>query len=516
MSSRTPVVVVLALLAALVGGVLALDQLVPPVDPGADEAADVEELATGGAWVCPVGDTREDTSLAVSAMRPGETGDTPGEVELGIVEDGEQELDEATQIFPLSAVRLGLEGDEAAVTARWFDGPVGLHRTWRLRGGDDLPPGTVAGPCVAEVSDRWLIPGMTTSGGNEARLRLANPHRSDATVQISFATPEGVESPTVLQNITVQARDTTEIEVNEHLPERDDVAAEVRVVSGRVAAAGYQLARQAIGDVDGASLLASATTPSTVWTVPWVADGDGRQSWLWLLNPGQRPAPVELTLHTPDGGVVPDGLAEVTVAPGQLRRIDLRGTFPEDVASGAVTVRSDGEPVVASGTVRQDADDAEDTGIAVQLGAIGDTRWLFAGGGTAGRNEQLRLVNPEGTPAVVDVVLFDGSQTLRSEELTDVEVPPGALVALDLTAELGEVESWAAFVEASEGQVVAGNVGRGGAAELHLVAGPGVSGASLDGARVALPSRREPGVSLRVGTDLGIRTADEDEAAPAD
>jgi hypothetical protein len=410
---------------------------------------------------------------------------------------------------------VGLETDEGAIAARWFDGAVGLHRTWRL-GGDDLPPGTVAGPCVSQIADRWLIPGMTTTGGNEARLRLANQHRSDATVEISFVTPEGVESPTVLQNITVQGRSTTEIEVNEHLPERDDLAAQVRVVSGRVAAEGYQLARQAIGDVDGASLLASTTAPSTQWTIPWVADVAGHQSWLWLLNPGQRPAPVELTMHTPDGGVVPDGLAEVTVAPGQLRRIDLRGTFPEGVGDAAVTVRSEGEQVVASGAVRRSADEAESTGLAVQLGVVGDERWLFAGGGLTDRAEQLRLVNPAGTPAVVDVVLWDGEQTLRPEELTGVEVPPGAMVTHELVDELGEVDSWAAMVEAREGEVVAGHVGRGGPGDLHLVAGPGIAGATLDRAGVALPARRDPGVSLRLGTELGVRTTPEedDEAAP--
>jgi hypothetical protein len=512
MSSRAPIVLVLALLAAVVGAVLTVDELVPPPDPVAEEAREVDDVAEGGAWVCPVGDSREATALAVSAVRPGEAGGTPGELEVGVVADGEYEVADTMQVFPPSATRLGLESEDGAVAARWFDGAVGLHRTWRLRGGEDLPPGTVAGPCISEVADRWLIPGMTTSGGNEARLRLANRHGSDATVQISFATPEGVESPTVLQNITVQSRATTEIEVNEHLPERDDVAAEVRVVSGRVAAEGYQLARQAIGDVDGASLLASTTTPSTTWTVPWVAEVAGHQSWLWLLNPGQRPAPVELTMHTADGGVVPDGLAEVTVAPGQLRRIDLRGTFPEGVGDAAVTVRSEGEPIVASGAVRRQADDAENTGLAVQIGAVGDTRWLFAGGGTTDRAEQLRLVNPEGTPAVVDVVLWDGSQALRSEELTDVEVPPGAMVTFELVEELGEVDSWAAMVEASEGQVVAGLVGRGGPDEVHLVAGPGLSGASLDGAGVALPARRDAGVSLRLGTEGGVRMVDEDDA----
>jgi hypothetical protein len=86
------------------------------------------------------------------------------------------------------------------------------------------------------------------------------------------------------------------------------------------------------------------------------------------------------------------------------------------------------------------------------------------------------------------------------------------MVTFELVEELGEVDSWAAMVEASEGQVVAGLVGRGGPDEVHLVAGPGLSGASLDGAGVALPARRDAGVSLRLGTEGGVRMVDEDDA----
>jgi hypothetical protein len=358
----------------------------------------------------------------------------------------------------------------------------------------------VAGPCTGEVSDRWLIPGMATAGGHEARLRLANPFETDATVAIRLVTPEGPVEPTVLQNLTVQGHATTEIEINEHLPERDDVAVDLQVLGGRVAVEGYQLVRQAIGDVDGASLLAAGTTPSTQWTVPWVVDGDDRQSWLWLLNPGDRPAPVELTLHGGDGGIVPEGLAEVTVEPGQLRRIDLRGTFPDNLSTAAITARSEGAPVVASGAVRLESDEADDTGLAVQLGALPDEQWVVAGGATTERAEQLRLVNPGHEPATVDVSLWNGADLLRSENLSDVTVPPGGLVRLDLSAELGEVDSWAAFVEATEGQVVAGHVGQGGPDALEVVAGPAVPGAAWGPAGAALTGRHEPGITQRTGT----------------
>jgi hypothetical protein len=500
-SPRVSVWSSVVLVALLAVGVVVVDQVVPPPQPGSDEVEPAVTAATGGAWTCAVGDGREGTELTISAIGPPPAASDAGQVQVGRFGDGELDLGAPTSIPPGSGLQAALEGEDIAALARWYDQPVGVYRHWRLSDTDDLPPGRATGPCLAQDSDRWWIPGMSTAGGHEARLRLANPYDSDATVAIRLVTPEGPVEPTVLQNFTVLGRSSTEIEINEHLPERDDVAVEVRVVAGRVAAEGYQLVRQAIGDVDGVSLLASAAQPSTEWTVPWVAENDDRFSWLWLLNPGDRPAPVELTLHGTDGGVAPEGLAEVTVEPGQVRRIDLRGTFPEDLTSGAVTARSEGVSIVASGAVRIEADDPAATGMATQLGAQPGRAWLVAGGATEGRSEQLRLVNAGAEPAVVDVALWDGTQATQPDELSGIEVPPGSLRRLDLIEHLGSVTEWSAFVEASQGALVVGHAGQGDAEARELVAGPGLSSAAWEPAGPPVVARHVQGLTQRIGVD---------------
>lgn len=508
MRARTSSLVTGALLVALIGAVVAVDRLVPPGEVGSTRGPAAAATASGGAWTCPVGDARAASELRVSTIGPGTPGEDPGHVELSVIGDGERERRRPSRVFPGTSALTRLEGADVAAVARWYDAPVGLYRHWRLRGdeGDEgteaLPPGRVSGPCKGTASDRWWIPGLVTAGGHEGRVRLANPYETDATVAIRLVTPEGPVEPTVLQNLSIQGHSTSEVVVNEHLPERDDVAVVVRVISGRVAAEGYQLVRQAIGDVDGASLLASAPGPDEVWTVPWVVD-DGQQSWLWVLNPGDRPAPVELTLHGADGGIAPEGLTEVTVEPGQLRRIDLRGTFPDNLTTAAVTLRSDGVPVVASGLVRLEASEPADTGVAVQLGARPDAHWLLAGGPTEERGQQVRLVNPGSEPAVVDVSLWDGSEALRPGELRGVEVAPGALVRLDLTEHLGEVDGWSAQVVAREGEVVVGHLGQGGPDARELVAGPGLASGDWRAAGPALASRREVGLAQRTGGGTG-------------
>ena len=517
MTLRSPAVLMLALVAVLAGLVVAVDLTVaPPVEEtGAVGEATEPATMVGGAWACPVGDTRGGTDLTVTAVAPDLGDGATGRVQLGVFGDGELDLGAPTRVEPGSSVRGEPGGEETAAFARWDGHPVALWRTWRLSGEEDLPPGRVAGPCLAEDSDRWWIPGMSTAGGHESRVRLANPYESDATVAVRLLTPEGPVEPTVLQNLTVLGRSTTEIEINEHLPERDDVAVDVQVIAGRVAAEGYQLVRQAIGDVDATSLLASATRPSATWTVPWLDGADDRHSWLWLLNPGDRPAPVELTFHDGDGGVAPEGLAEVTVEPGQLRRIDLRGTFPEDMRSAALTARADGQPVVVSGVVRLEADEPTDAAVPVQLGAQPSGSWLVAGGATQGRTEQLRLINPGGEAVVVDVTLWDGEQALRPDDLQGLEVAPGALERVDLVEELGEVDEWVVQVDArDQGQLVVGHVGHGGEEARELVAGVGASAAAWAPEGPAVPARPEAGLTQRLGTGLAEPPLAEEDDLP--
>lgn len=487
-----------------------------PTSPAVDVLP--SEDAVSGDVVCAVGDGREGTSTSVDLVRPGSPGDPPGVADVRRIGGQDPGTVGDVRLFPGAGARLELDGDEAAAgTASWAGGPIATARSWRIDGDDDLPPGTAAGPCApTTAATTWTVPGLITSGGHQASLRLANPHPTGATVAIGFLTPDGSQNPTRLRNVSVAAGETLEVDLNEFLPEEDDLAAIVEVASGRVAVEGVQLTRNAIGGVDGVSLLQASTTPTEIATVPWVVAGDDRTSWLWIANATDRTAPVELTVHTEDGGVVASGLAEVEVPPGTVRRVDLRGTLGDGVESAAVTARSEGVPVTVSGVVRLAGDEVDDTGFAVQLGAASDDPvWTIAGGPTEERTEQLRLVNPGSEPAVVDVALWNGTTASQPDELTEIEVPPGALVALPLAAVLGDVPSWAATVRATTGTVVVGQVGSGDpSGPRHLVAGAGVPSAWWRTSGDAPAVRDAPGTTQRLGTGLGIRP--EDPLAPDD
>jgi hypothetical protein len=533
----------------LAAWVVTADLLVPPPGPPEPVASEVPE-PVAGQWVCPIGDDTPATRLAVHAVRPAVDDGLVSRVEVVTHADGEERAVGRVEVGEGAGAWL----EPAGVTvARWEGGPSALLREWWFEGGD-LPPALVAGGCVHGLSDRWVVPGLVTAGGAEARLRLTNPFRADATVAVGFLTPEGPAEPLALQNVSVGARRTVELVVNEYLPERDDLAAVVTVAVGRVAVEGVQIVRSAIGGTDGASLLAAAPAPAEQWTLPWVVDGPGRSTWLWVANPGEREAAIELTYLTHDGGRVPDGLTEVIVEPSTVRRVDLRGSLPADVDVVGVVVRSDGAPVVVSASVEIAHPDPARSAQVVQLGApAADNVWVLAGGATlpedpglddeplaaddesvaedddtveeeAGgalgglvtveRDEQLHLLNPGSASSTVDVAVDTGSGVERPPALQGLVVPPGTRVAIDLGPHVEGARSWSATVLADGPGVVAAHVAGSATGPRRLLAVLGVPAAAWAPDGPPRPAASAPGLVQRIGTRFGVR-ADADPVPPA-
>lgn len=474
-----------------------------PADPDTDEDApaepDADEAVDGPG-------TDEDTGAPVAtliAARPGGPGSTPAQLERTDLVEGTFTTTSLPSVFPGGDLRVRAAAAEelAATTVRWRDAAVAVSREWRLEDVPSLPDATAAGGCADSSAGTHLVPGLSTAGGDEARLRLANPHRSPASAAVRFATPGDPEAPLVLQNLSIPPGAVREVIVNDALPERDDLAAVIEVTSGRIAVEGVQVARAAIGGVDGLSLLASTTSPAENWTVPWLADDEDTSGWLWVLNAGERTATVELTLHTASGGEVPFGLSEVSVPPGELRRVDLTGTFPDEVSEVAVTARSNGVPIVVSGAVSRLDEDSARTGRSVQLGVASDPRWVVSGVGVEDRDEQLRIINPEGEAAVVDVSFFDGVRIREPEELRAMDLAPGSSLVLDLAEHLSSTAGWSAFVSAREGAVVVGRLGSdAGDGPLHLVAAPGIPASAWSTTGTGLLPVHRPGLVSQLGT----------------
>lgn len=501
----------LALLAVLVMAVavVGLDAVVgePATSPGRAVRTSADPVA--GSWVCGVGSADDGRRLTHVLVPPGTPDGPPADVEIERFTEGERDVDQRPPLaagFDERITFRAAEDELSASIVRWRGAPTALWREWNLEDDDDLPDSTVAGPCAQSSSPTWIVPGMSTEGGDEARLRLANPFGSAATLGIRFLTPDGEVGPLALGNLTVPAGSVREVVVNEVLPEEADLAAFVDVVTGRLSVEGIQITRPAIGGVAGASLLAAAQAPAEQWTVPWIADTSPASSWLWIANPGSQPATVELTFHTDDGGVVPTGLAEAGVPAGQVRRVDVTGTLPDDVGVVAVTARSNGVPVVISAGTRLVRDEVSRTGLVVQLGATApDDLWMVAGTARYVRQEELHVVNPTGVAAQVDVALLVGTEQVEPSALQDVAVPAGSSRTLPLTEHVGD-GGWTALVSATEGEVVVGRVARTPEDDgpLRLVVAPAQPSSSWEASDSGLDADASTRLVRQLRTSLGL------------
>lgn len=513
-----PALVVVVLVAAGV----ALDRANPSAASSRPDPV-LAGAAVSGAWYCAAGDTREDAALRVIVSSPPRDDPTPADVAVSTFREGVVDPPRDETVPPgrhrVLAVPAGLE--DPGVAVRWWDAPAAVSRSAFVQptGG---PEGYLEGPCEPEPSPRWVFPGLATAGGAQARLTLANPFATDASVTVTFTTPEGPIEPKLLENVVVPKRSTRSVLLNEHAPERADLGVVVTARAGRVVAEAAQTVSAAIGGVDGVSLVRAAGAPAETWTVPWFqVGGEDVQSWMWVTNVEDRPAALVLTLHTAAGGVVPESFDELTVDPGETVRVDLRDLLPEGVTTAGATLRSENSvPVVASVATQYLGADPARTGLAVQLGATApDASWVLAGGPTLGRDTRLHLVNPGAEQAVVDVALSSGGRAVSPAELQGVVVPPGALVSTDLTAHLPEeAPDHSVFVTAREGTVVAGRVGEDRGGTRRLVAAVGVPGALWAGGRVVPPVDHAPRLGQQLDTVSGPQPEDplEVDVAPTE
>ncbi|MDP8932373.1 MAG: DUF5719 family protein [Actinomycetota bacterium] len=493
-------------LASVVVGAVVLDLLAPVATSSPPNIAPILPVESG-AWYCAVGDTAKGNTLTiVGAVHPSATDSAA--LEIDTYASGERRRAGEVEVAPGSLHVQPVAGTvgQVGVTAQWWRAPTTVTRLWS-RGASGEPNGLLAGPCESEPASTWYLPGVTTVGGAQARIVVSNPFDSDAAFSITLLTQDGKETPELLKNVGVTSHSVRVVDLNAHAPERADLGAVVTVRAGRVVAEAWQGLNSAIGGIEGVSLAKLTAQPASSWTVPWFPGGE--DAWLWVANVGDRPATLDLTVHTPNGGVPPEGLEEVIVSPGTIRRLDLRGVLPAGLRSGAVTVASaDGGVIVVSGATQIRSARPERTGMSIQLGARApDASWMVVSGSSRGRGESLHLVNPTAEPAIADVRVVAPNIDLEPGPLQGVAVPAGALVDLDLIGAVGDIGPHAVFVTTRSGQLILGLHGSAREGRLELVAQPGVPSSFWSGGQALPPVEFAPGLPQRLGTRLGPSTS---------
>lgn len=296
--------------------------------------------------------------------------------------------------------------------------------------------GRATAPCSTTASASWWFPWGVTARGSRELLVFMNPFPDDATVDITFATNEGVREPARFQRFLVPGQSVVGAFLEEDA-RRDQLSASIEVRGGRLVIDRIQTFDGTDGR-QGITLGLGVPRAAETWTFPVGETGPGLREQLVVFNPSDTVAEVEVEVRVDDPDVnVPPEPFELTVAPHRYSLIDL--DQEERVLPGvghALVVRSlNGVPVAAE-RVNAAVDPAARRGVSATTGSpVAAPTWYLAGGGpvAATRDEYVTVLNADATkPVAVAITGFRGGQVIALEGLQDLSIPPGARLVVRL------------------------------------------------------------------------------------
>ncbi len=298
------------------------------------------------------------------------------------------------------------------------------------------PLGKATAPCSSTTAATWSFPWGVTSRGDHELLVFMNPFPDDATVDISFATDEGVRDTARFRGFVVPGRSVVGAYIDQDVTRKDQVSATVNVRGGRVVVDRIQTFDGTDGR-QGITMGLGAPAAAGTWVFPDGQVGPGLAEQVVVYNPGASvaEAEVEVRLDDPTKNGTPEPF-QLTIDPGSYAIVNLQteDRIPQGVGHASFVRSLNGVPIVAERAVAATTG-AVRRGVSTTLGSpIGAPTWYFAGGGpTADRDEFITLVNLSDSKAVrYSITGLAGGQVLAIDGLQDLQLAPGARVAVRL------------------------------------------------------------------------------------
>jgi hypothetical protein len=410
-------------------------------------------LALSSSWFC-AGAT--DTHVRGSTDR----GPAPGAVAIAnsglatasgvvtLVPDGGTPLPVPVTVAPNSRV---IVNEDVRSGAPWIgaivDIDAGAVAVEQLVNG---PSGGAATPCATAGSPQWYFATAATLINANVVLSLLNPYSTDAVVDLSFATDQGVEQPQEFQGVVVPPGQLVAINLGSHLRRRQAIATTVMARSGRLVAwktdvvteptpheavLGTPAASAPFADpaapVAGVTLALGMPAPALAWTWADGVSGNGVDERYVIYNPGTGVAGLKLYLNLDQGVAEPFDLSVgpeqvITVVSSQEVRI------PSGVSHAAVLESLNRVPVVAERTLAA-ASPSTWSGLGeLPGGRLAASRWLLAASGTDPNHDGVVVVYNPG-PAPTQAVI-DGLSGRAQVPLGSVTVGAGRRIAIHLGA----------------------------------------------------------------------------------
>lgn len=312
------------------------------------------------------------------------------------------------------------------------------------------PLGDSESPCATAGSSQWYFATGATLVNSQVGLSLLNPYSTDAIVDLSFTTNQGVESPAQFQGLTVPAGGLLAVNLGDHLRRRQFIATTVTARSGRLVVwktqivtppttgevvLGTPAASNPLADpaapIPGVTLTLGAPDTATTWTWADGEAGNGLNESYVIYNPGVNTAQLKLSLDLDLGVAEP---FDLLVGPNEVTMVvsSQEVRIPPGDGHTAVLQSINGVPVMAERVLAAGSPSPWSGLGELPGGQVAAARWLFAAT-QSDRTHQGRVVlyNAGSSP----VRAFLAALGPRSEtELATVTVPAGRRAAISLNA----------------------------------------------------------------------------------
>jgi hypothetical protein len=442
------------LIAAAVGGVVAVERHQPTVADGATSAlgaaSGFPHVSAGNristSWFCPGaagGDGIDAASVVVS-----NPSDTEITATISFLSEQPQESKNVVVSARSQLVVDALRGRTVGVVVPVVEiiGSVGT-----VEQNIEFAAGDVTSQCVSHTSNSWYFADGFTSEGSSERLVLTNPFPESAVANVSFTTAEGKRTPANLQGVILAPHSAKSISINEAGAHNESsVALNVQATSGQIIASRIQ--HYLGGGRLGYSATVGTPSPQRDWWFTSGRTGSSVTEKLVAYNPTDADAQVTVTFFGVGitNGIAPDQASAaaspssaVTVPAGGV--VAIRTDDIADLPKGdhAMLVSSlNNASVVVEHVLSQITGGSSFT--AITNGIPGDLtamKWRVPSGLANGARNALSILNTTALDGTITISAVGPGGEVPLPNLQNVPIGAASVISLDvpLGATDGEV-----------------------------------------------------------------------------
>ncbi len=165
------------------------------------------------------------------------------------------------------------------------------------------PTGWSMAPCASETSTQWSFAGGSTTSGNTLTLSLFNPSGTEAVVNVSFLTADGIVEPQTYQGLVVPPGQLVEENVGDYVQNDSAIGTLVASQSGTVVSTEFQ--QWSTGTSAGLSLQLGSPALASTWRFAQTTVLPTSTVAFTLANPASTAVSATISLGLVAGTVVP-------------------------------------------------------------------------------------------------------------------------------------------------------------------------------------------------------------------